>query len=194
MGLLMRRGSRAGGRALCLARLAACGLLSCLSPVRVSAADPGERLALSVKAAFVYKFQIYVGWPQTAFPSADAPFLLCIVGATPAADLIERAVHGQTHDSHPIVVERLSALTPASHCHEAVIGPPDPAFISAQLAASGGFSTLTITDTKAAPAGVINFVIVDDTVRFAINEAAAGVVHLSVSSKLLRLAVAAGEG
>jgi hypothetical protein len=194
MGFLMRRGSRACSKSSVLAFLAGCGLLSYLAPGCACAADSADRLALAVKAAFVYKFQIYVTWPQTAFASADTPFLLCIVGATPDADLIERAVRGQAHDGHPIEVRRLPALTAHSRCHEAVIGPADPKFIQTQLDAASAFDTLTITDTPAPVRGVINFVIADDTVRFAIDEALSGRLHLSVSSKLLRLAVAATEG
>jgi len=174
--------------------LAACGLLLYLAPACAFAADSSDRLELAVKAAFVYKFQIYVTWPASAFSSANAPFLLCIVGATPSADLIERAVRGQAHDGHPIVIRRLAALTADSLCHEAVIGPPDPAFIRAQMKAASAFDTLVITDTPTPAGGVINFVIADDTVRFAIDEAAAERLHLSVSSKLLRLAIAATEG
>jgi hypothetical protein len=49
---------------------------------------------------------------------------------------------------------------------------------------------LTVTDDQADPAesGIINFVLENDRVRFAIDDGAAAANHLTISSKLLGLA------
>jgi len=172
---------------------AAVPCLTAALPAPAADAVGGDSLAIAVKAAFVYKFQIYVTWPQTAFGSAGAPFNLCIIGAPAAGSLIERAVGGQSHGSHPIRVLHLRNLADDRGCHLAFIGSADQRFVGQQLAGAGAFPTLTVTDTEGPARGIINFVLVDDSVRFAIDQEMARRLALGISSKLLHLAVAAGD-
>ena len=40
-----------------------------------------------VKAAFLYNFARFVEWPSEAFASADAPFVIAVVGTDPSTDM-----------------------------------------------------------------------------------------------------------
>jgi hypothetical protein len=158
----------------------------------VARAEDGSSLAMAVKATFLYKFPLYVTWPERAFAAATSPFTLCIVGDEAFAALVERAARGQAVDGHPIAV--VAPGTPAGEapCRVVFVATADPGVARAALAAVAGLPVLTVTDGMADPAaqGMINFVIAAGRVRFAIDEAQAARSGLSVSSKLLSLAVA----
>ena len=70
-------------------------------------------------------------------------------------------------------------------------GSPEQS-IAAGLKAVQGAPVLTVTDSQdnGGPKGIINFVIEEGHVRFEINDATASANGLTISSKLLSLAVA----
>jgi hypothetical protein len=176
--------------AFLLALVAALGLVT--FPGAAPRAEDGNALAMAIKATFLYKFPLYVTWPERAFAAATSPFTLCVVGDEAFAALVGRAARGQAVDGHPIAV--VAPRTPAAEapCRLVFVAAADPGVARAALAAVVGQPVLTVTDGMAEPAaqGMINFVIAAGRVRFAIDEAQAARSGLSVSSKLLALAVA----
>ena len=145
----------------------------------------------SVKAAVLPRFARYVTWPPAGRPGPGAPVVLCIVGRDPFGSLIEQAARSQGVDGHPIMVRRLATATGARGCHLAFVGGSSQQPMGQMLAALGGQSILTITDARSGPQrGIIHFALVSGRVRFFIDEAAAAKRGLSISSRLLGLAVA----
>jgi hypothetical protein len=145
----------------------------------------------SVKAAFLPRFARYVTWPPAGRPGPGAPVVLCIVGRDPFGSLIEQTARSQEVDGHPILVRRLATATGARGCHLAFVGGSSQQPTGQMLAALGGQSILTITDARSGPQrGIIHFALVSGRVRFFIDEAAAAKRGLSISSRLLGLAVA----
>jgi sugar (pentulose or hexulose) kinase len=94
-------------------------------------------------------------------------------------------------DGHPIAVRRLSSATGARGCHLAFVGGSSQQPTGQMLAALAGQPVLTITDSgSGAQRGIIHFALVSGRVRFFIDEAAAAQRGLSISSRLLNVAVA----
>jgi hypothetical protein len=158
---------------------------------RPARADDPAALALAVKAAFLVKFEPYVTWPAQAFPGADSPFNLCIVGGAPFGPLLDRAAAGQEAAGHKIVVLRLKIVQAEAHCQMIYIATADATATRQALASVAGTSVLTVTDSVTDPTakGMINFVIADSRVRFEIDAGVARLAGLEISSKLLSLAV-----
>ena len=154
-------------------------------------ADDPAALALAVKAAFLYKFEPFITWPEQAFPAPDSPFNLCLIGGDPFGSLLDRAVDGQQTAGHRIAVMRLSLLSQDAHCQMLYIAPAAAPAAHEIQAAVQGAPVLTVTDSigDASAKGMINFVIADNRVRFEIDDAAAKRSGLQISSKLLSLAV-----
>jgi hypothetical protein len=145
----------------------------------------------SVKAAFLPRFARYVTWPPTERPGTGAPVVLCIVGRDPFGSLLEQAARSQGVDGHSIIVRRLATATGARGCHLAFVGGSPQQPTGQMLAALGGQPILTITDARrGAQRGIIHFVLVSGRVRFFVDEAAAAERGLSISSRLLGLAIA----
>ena len=165
------------GSALLLAAALLCGP----SPL---AAQPSD---LAVKAAFLSKFGSYVGWPAAA---GGGPVYLCIVGSDPFGRLIEDAVRGQNVGGRPLQLRRFANADGAGGCHIAFVQGSSPAATAALLAGLKGKPVLTVTDSRAGgQQGMVHFVIHQGRVRFNIDHAYATQSRLSLSSRLLGLAV-----
>ena len=164
-----------------LALLLAAAMLCGPSPL---AAQPSD---MAVKAAFLSKFGSYVGWPS---PAAAGPIYLCVIGSDPFGRLIEDAVRGQQTGGRPLQLRRFAGADGAAGCHIAFVQGSSAAATGALLSALRGKPILTVTDSRAGgQQGMVHFVIHQGRVRFHIDHADAAQHRLSLSSRLLSLAV-----
>jgi hypothetical protein len=172
----------------------ACGalLVVLLAAVAARGQTQSSSLELAVKASYLYKFAPFVEWPAGSFASPTAPLVLCVVGASPFDDLLDRAISGQHMGDHPIALRRMPTADRRAPCHILYAAGSATQPAEAVLAASRGSPVLTVTEAENDPqhAGIIDFVLVDNRVRFNINTTAAAENGLVISSKLLNLAVA----
>lgn len=148
-------------------------------------------LEFAVKAAFIPKFVPFVEWPNGAFYGADGAVRLCVAGQDPFGDLLDRVADHQTIAGHPVEVRRLPTISRDSGCQVLFVGGSSNQPVAAMLTAVRGTPVLTLTDNSHDPQtrGIINFIISDGRVRFEIDDTAAAQNQLSISSKLLSLAV-----
>ncbi len=159
----------------------------------------GPSLEYGIKAAYLYKFAAFVEWPDKTFPTADSPINVCVAGTDPFGSTLEQVAAGQRVGGHPIAIRRLSAIAAGSSCQIAFLAGSGEQSVAQALAATHGEAVLTVTDAAADPRdhGIVSFVIVNDRVRFEIDNGAAEQNHVVISSKLLSLAVtvkAASQG
>ena len=143
-----------------------------------------------VKAAFVFKFGDYVEWPGDAFARADSPLVFGVLGADALADELARLTAGRTVGGRAVVVRKLAAGEAWTGLHVAFVGGDEPRQLAAALAAGAGKPVLTVTEARegAATAGMINFVVVADKVRFDVALPDADAARLKISSRLLAVA------
>ena len=183
---MRRRGPSADALAL-----AAAVLLAALAAPGVSLAQ-APALETAVKATYLYKFAAFVEWPAAAFDSPTAPAQLCIAGDDPFGPVLAQAVRGQTIGDHPIALVHLDRVDKAARCHILFVAPSRGQSMAEALDKVRGEPILTVTDAASNPAGrgLIDFVLKDNRVRFRIDARGAGQAGLTVSSKLLSLAVA----
>lgn len=150
------------------------------------AADSAS-LEYAVKAAYLYKFGLYVEWPPTAFAAPGAALNLCIVGDDPFGSSLDEAVKNQAINGHPIVIRRMKTDAQDSGCHIMYLGAGDVLRTVQNPQAARSKGVLTVSDMPGV--GIINFVIKDNRVRFDIDEEAAAQSGIGISSKLLDLAL-----
>ena len=144
----------------------------------------------AVKSAFVAKFARYVTWPPAARPGAGQPFQLCVIGHDPYGSALDRAAASETVDGRRTSIRRLRSADGSGGCHLAFVQGSSDGETRQLLGAIERRSVLTITDSRAGSArGMIHFVVRNGRVRFYIDEAEAASRGLSVSSRLLALAV-----
>jgi hypothetical protein len=142
---------------------------------------------MTVKAAFIPKFARYVTWPS----SPHGPIMICIIGEDPFGKAIDQAAVSQSADGRPIAVKRIAAASDASACAIAFVSG---AHAGETLSALGRAPVLTITDSRnGSQRGIIHFAIVDGRVRFYIDNAQAQARGLTISSRLLALAIGVNQ-
>jgi hypothetical protein len=157
--------------------------------------DPS--LEYAVKATYLHKFGPFVEWPSAAAEFPGGSFTVCIVGNDPFGALLDRATAGQTVAGHQIAIHRLDRIAGNPGCSVLYATGSQAQPVADILAVVRGMPILTVTDgdANAGARGIINFVIADDRVRFEIDTHVAAVDGLTISSKLLGLAVhVTGEG
>jgi len=153
-------------------------------PVR---AQPTEN---SVKAAFIPKFARYVEWPAGVAPPPRQPFTLCVIGRDPFGRLLDSAAAAELIDGRGVAVRRMTNVDSAAGCHLALVRGANAPDTARMLLALRAHPILTITDSRAGPQrGMIHFTVAGGRVRFFIDEAAAAERGLTISSRLLALAL-----
>jgi len=143
------------------------------------------------KARFLFSFAEFVEWPAHKFTQPDSPLIIGIVGADPFGGLLEEAVQDRTIRNHTVTVRHVENVQELRKCHMIFVARSESARVKSILDEVRGDNVLTVTemDRFANRGGIINFVMVNNDVRFQINDAAAKHAGLKVSSKLLSIAV-----
>jgi len=163
-----------------------------LTGVWTAASGPAAALDEAVvKATFLYRFGAFVEWPETAFKAPDSAAELCIVGADPFGPALDEQVRNQHIAARPIHVRRLADAEGIAGCHILYVGANRVLPAEEALRAARAAPVLTVTDasTNAHARGMIHFVVVDSRVRFHIDQVRASESGLTISSRLLALAL-----
>jgi hypothetical protein len=150
-----------------------------------------EPVPQRIKAAFLSKFPAYVDWPARAFQKPESPLVIGVSGAETVAREVAEAVAGRTVAGRPMQVHRIAPDEDMDDCcHVLYVGADtDRARASELLQHTRGRPVLTVTELEHQPPGsVINFLVVDNRVRFDISRPAAENNGLQIRSQLLAVA------
>ncbi len=142
-----------------------------------------------VKAALIFKFPVYVQWPDSAINDKTGNFECCVLGKDQVSSLLGQ-FNGEKIMEQTIRIRQLSNTRELDHCHMLFISSPEKKNLQTIFKAIKGKPILTIGHMKkfAKNGGIINFIRQKDSVRFEINPKAAEQAGLEISSKLLKLA------
>jgi hypothetical protein len=173
-------------RALVLALVAAC--LAAAGPHARAQRQAGVSES-AIKAAFVCKFAAYVEWPPQAFAEGDSAIVIGVLGSTTIADEVAQAARGQVIDGRPLSVRPLAPGEPLAGLHVLYVPRTNAARLREMLAAARASPVLTVTESDDGdPMGMINFVVVDNKVRFDVAPHIAEASELRVSARMLGVA------
>lgn len=160
---------------------------SCAQPT-----PPRISLEYAIKATYLYKLAPFVNWPPNTFTAGNEPFRICVVGDDPFNHYLEKAVAGHSLGTHPFTVRHMDTITSGAGCQIVFISHLQSQSLSDALDVVRGQPVLTVTDSTANPdsGSIMQFVIEHGRVRFDVNTGEAARNHLTISSKLLNLALA----
>jgi len=167
--------------------LAFAGLLVAGRGVAAQVARASE---YEVKAVFLYNFAQFVDWPAEAFPASDTPLAICVLGDDPFGDALDQTVRDERLGGRPFQVRRYQSVDEIQACHILFISRPQGARPEVILASLKHRPILTVSDADgfAERGGMIRFVTDRSRIRLQLNLAATEAAHLTISSKLLRVA------
>ena len=140
-----------------------------------------------VKAAFLYHFAKFVEWPEAA--ASKTAFEVCIVGDDPFGKAFEPFL-GQEVQGRRLKIIRHPNAVDIPRCQILFVSASHKDHVGQILRQVADEPVLTVSDIDgfAASGGVVNFVLRDRKVRFAINVEAADRSGVKMSSRLLKLA------
>ena len=173
------------------------GLCLCLwlsigmTPAHAQTEEPGNVMERQVKAAYLFKFGSFVEWPERAFADAATPIQIGVLNADALADDLSQIVAGRSLHGRPIAVRKLRATDRLAGLHVLFIGRVNKAQLRTIVASTSGQATLLVTEVDEAleSGSLINFVTLDEKVRFEVaprNGDARGIV---ISARLLAAAL-----
>lgn len=162
-------------------------LLLTIGHIDLAKADVDEA---QVKSAFLYKFVGYIEWPPRVLPNPDGALVIGVLGADTIADNLAQLVAAHPIGGRQIEVRKLRRGDSLKGLHVIFIGGSDSSRLTEILAATKGQPILTVTESEQALAlgSVINFVVIDDKVRFDVAPPPTDPGNLKVSARLLAVA------
>ena len=155
------------------------------------AAAQTENIENQVKAAFLYKFPTYVEWPAASFAEPTSPVVFGMYDADQLADELLLLSRDRLLDGRAVTIRKLQPGDSTAGLHVLFIGQSRTRTSEKILAEALANSILTVTEAPVQrPDGsIINFAIIDDRVRFDVSLVMAEQAGLTVSSRLLQVAL-----
>jgi YfiR/HmsC-like len=143
-----------------------------------------------VKAVFLFNFAQFVDWPADAFANADTPLVIGILGEDPFGSVLDRTVSNERLGKRQFQVRRYRSVDDIKHCQILFISRSVGTRTDTIVMSLGNRPILTVSDAEgfAQRGGMIRFVTQRNRIGLQLNLEAAQAAHLTISSKLLRVA------
>lgn len=142
-----------------------------------------------VEATYLYNFSQFVAWPASQSAAGNS-FNICVLGQDPFGPALETILGDETVAGKSVVVKRIPTPQEGVNCRVLFISSSEHGRLKEILTTLGGASVLTVSDLPefTQRGGMIQFLLVEDRVRFEVNLAAAERARLTLSSELLKVA------
>lgn len=141
-----------------------------------------------IKAAYILNFTRYASWPGAALADPRAPLVICLMGQ--GASDIARQLQNRAAGGRPLELRTPARIEDTGECHALYLGQSERQRQSALLARLRDQAVLTIGDSSSflADGGIINMMLVEGSIRFEVNLAAAKRSGMSLNPRVLALA------
>lgn len=171
-----------------ITRRFAASLLVAGAVIPISIAQTSKPTEYDVKAAYLLNFGKFVR--QVGEQPPRVSFDICLLGHDPMGPTIDDLAANQSIDKRPVHVRRIPDVTQTKGCAVLFISADEGDHLREDLAILSSSDVLTVSD---APdfldrGGMIQFLLIQNHVRFAVNLNAVNRAHLVLSSELLRVA------
>jgi hypothetical protein len=142
----------------------------------------------TVKAAYLFNFGKFL---RAETPPRSSSFDICLFRDEDLGQVLEPLTANEQLNGRPIHVRHLKGVQDAQGCSVTYIGASEGSRVEADLAVLRGEPVLTVSDSPdfLKHGGMIQFLIIEKHVRFAVNLQAVRGANLNLSSELLRVAV-----
>lgn len=164
-------------------------LLGCLALPRSAHAQAGREH--EVKAVLLFNLAQFVEWPADAFPSAETPIVIGILGRDPFGAILDEVVRPERINNRRILVERYRSISAVQKCHILFVSSSEQRECERIAAQLRGRAVLTVGDFESfsSRGGMVEFYTnAQKKIRLRVNLELIKASSLNMSSKLLRVA------
>jgi len=163
------------------------GFSATASPVDGQGIDREYKL----KAAFLYKFATYFQWPDSAFETAESPFVIGILGSSPVETGLRKIAAVKKVGNRKIVVQKYQSPDDVDACHilfmsRAVNNENQKSVIKRLARGNILFVGETLDFLKLG--GVIDLVVQENHIRIYLSKSAYEREGLKTNAQFLRVA------
>ena len=141
-----------------------------------------------LKAGFLYNFSKFVEWPAARFAKADSAIVIAVLGTDPFGEELDKVVKDRVVDGRPVVVRRIKTAAEISAAHIVFVARDAEPLLVDFLGALPGVLTVGESTSFTARGGLVAFYVINEKVRFEINQDGAEKAGLKLSGQLLKLA------
>jgi len=166
-------------------------LIAAIAPALPSFGAPEEHVdEYRAKAMFLAAFPNFVEWPSDAFPSQQAPLLLCVFGDFSFGTSLAERTRGILIHGRRVEVRWARKEQDLRTCQILFVSRSEAKRYERVFKAVEGASVLTVGETSGflASGGAIDFLVEQDRLQFEVNVGAATDAHLRISANMLALA------
>lgn len=158
-------------------------------PAWAASNEPTD-IEIQIKAAYLYKFSAYVEWPPSTFAQADTPITIGVVGADALVAALNHLKQGTSASGRGIKIKQLKPAESLAGVHILFVGGLENRELKRLMEGIQSQPVLTVTDAPGAldTGSAINFVPIDDRIRFEVSLAHAERSGLKISARLLSVA------
>ncbi len=141
-----------------------------------------------IHAAMIYNFLKYIQWPNDAEPGE---FVVGVMGEDDVFNTLKTYYDGKPKGAKKYAIKKLASADEAASCSVVYLGKNKTKEFDAIKAAITGKSVLTITDSfnLGKKGSCINFKVIDEKLKFELNQASVTGSNLKVSSQLSSMAI-----
>lgn len=150
----------------------------------------GSAPADKIKAAYIYQFTQFTGWPDDNIRDPDKLFTICVIGNDPITKYLQ-PISSSHLDERTIVIKSFNNSVDIIDCEILYIAQSAKKNLSKIIKIAQGHSILTVSSIPEFinNGGMINFVIVEERVRLKVNLDITRDANLKISAKLLEISL-----
>jgi len=139
------------------------------------------------QAVFIFNFYKQMDWPAS-YKNSD--FVIGVIGESPVIPMLEKLTGGKTGKTR-FVIAKFASVSEISKCNLVYIPNEKSELFEAVQKKIIGSATLVITEKPGlgGKGAAINFVQINDRLRFELNDAAIRKANVQVSDMLRSLAI-----
>lgn len=165
------------------------GVLLLSSSLAAQNSKPKE---YELKAVYLFNFARLAAWPDTAESSKRDSFAICVLGEDPFGPFLDAVISGENIGGRAVVARRISDPRDATACRVLYVSSSEEKRLKQILMTLNKARVLTVSDMPqfSQRGGMIQFVTEDNKVRFEVNLKNTSDSGLTLSSELLKVAVA----
>jgi hypothetical protein len=148
-----------------------------------------------LKAAFLFNFAKFVDWPACHINPAE-PIRIGVYRKNPFGTVLAKSVAGRKINGHAVVVKEVSTVAAARQMQILFVSGEVDGNVAELTAALADSPVLTVGESAefSRHGGIITFKLVNDSLRFSINQNTARKAGVKISAQLQKLATKAEEG
>src|SRR5579862_2908754 len=152
------------------------------------ASGQSEKPIHEIHAAMIYNFMKYVQWPDDGSPGE---FVVGVLGEDNVFNTLKSYYDGKPKGSKKYSIRKLADASEAANCAVVYIGKNKSREFENVKNAVSGKSVLTITDSfnLGKKGSCINLKVIDEKLKFEINQASISGASLKVASQLTSMAI-----